>query len=76
VIQRKIKEWKRYYKVSETGDITHRYFVMNAFDGVLTMLGVVIGAYTSVVISDHFQSSVEKSQDQLLWTSLALAVHT
>jgi predicted membrane protein (TIGR00267 family) len=50
VIQSKIKEWKRYYKISEAGDITRRYFVMNAFDGALTMLGVVIGAYISGIL--------------------------
>lgn len=50
VIQSKIEEWKRYYKVSEVGDITRRYFVMNAFDGALTMLGVVIGAYISGIL--------------------------
>ncbi len=50
MIQTKIKEWKRYYKISEAGDITRRYFVMNAFDGALTMLGVVIGAYISGIL--------------------------
>jgi predicted membrane protein (TIGR00267 family) len=50
VIKSKINEWKRYYKVSEAGDITRRYFVMNAFDGALTMLGVVIGAYISGIL--------------------------
>ena len=40
-----IKRWKKYYEISSAGDITRRYFVMNAFDGALTMLGVVIGAY-------------------------------
>ena len=50
MIKSKIKQWKRYYKVSEAGDITRRYFVMNAFDGALTMLGVVIGAYISGIL--------------------------
>lgn len=50
MIKSKINEWKRYYKVSEAGDITRRYFVMNAFDGALTMLGVVIGAYISGIL--------------------------
>ncbi|MEA2055543.1 MAG: VIT1/CCC1 transporter family protein [Candidatus Thermoplasmatota archaeon] len=42
-----IKRWKKYYEISSAGDITRRYFVMNAFDGALTMLGVVIGAYVA-----------------------------
>ncbi|MCK4758208.1 MAG: VIT1/CCC1 transporter family protein [Thermoplasmata archaeon] len=33
-----------YAEISDVGSISRRYFVMNAFDGALTMLGVVIGA--------------------------------
>lgn len=42
-----VKKWKRYHEISNAGPITRRYFVMNAFDGALTMLGVVIGAAIS-----------------------------
>lgn len=44
-IKKTVKEWKRYHRISDVGSITRRYFVMNAFDGALTMLGVVVGAY-------------------------------
>ena len=51
MVKKKINEtlerWKRYHRISGVGKITRRYFVMNAFDGALTMLGVVIGAYIS-----------------------------
>ena len=46
-----IQRWKRYYKISEVGDISRRYFVMNAFDGALTMLGVIIGAYIAGILN-------------------------
>jgi len=46
-IKNTIKKWKKYHEISDVGSITRRYFVMNAFDGALTMLGVVIGAYIS-----------------------------
>ena len=46
-IKKTLKRWKRYHRISDVGKITRRYFVMNAFDGALTMLGVVIGAYVS-----------------------------
>lgn len=49
-VNRTIKKWKRYYRISEVGPITRRYFVMNAFDGALTMLGVVIGAYVAGIL--------------------------
>jgi len=47
-----LNKWKRYHKISDAGKITRRYFVMNAFDGALTMLGVVIGAYISGLIEN------------------------
>jgi predicted membrane protein (TIGR00267 family) len=34
-----------YHEVAEVGAIMRRYFVMNAFDGVLTTLGVLVGSY-------------------------------
>jgi len=48
--ERTLERWKRYHRISGAGDITRRYFVMNAFDGALTMLGVVIGAYVAGVL--------------------------
>jgi predicted membrane protein (TIGR00267 family) len=47
---KKINEWKRYYRISDAGTISRRYFVMNAFDGALTILGVIIGAYVAGVL--------------------------
>jgi predicted membrane protein (TIGR00267 family) len=46
-INNTIQRWKQYSEISNVGPITRRYFVMNAFDGALTMLGVVIGAFIS-----------------------------
>jgi predicted membrane protein (TIGR00267 family) len=46
-IKKTIKRWRKYSEISNVSTITRRYFVMNAFDGALTMLGVVIGAYFS-----------------------------
>jgi predicted membrane protein (TIGR00267 family) len=39
-----VERLKEYAAISNIGEISRRYFVMNAFDGALTMLGVVIGA--------------------------------
>ena len=50
VAKKTLKRWKQYSKISDVGQITRRYFVMNAFDGALTMLGVVIGAYVSGIL--------------------------
>ena len=50
-INKTLERWKRYHQISEVGDITRRYFVMNAFDGALTMLGVIIGAYMAGILN-------------------------
>jgi predicted membrane protein (TIGR00267 family) len=49
-IKKTIKRWKQYSRISDVAPITRRYFIMNAFDGALTMLGVVIGAHVSGVL--------------------------
>ena len=43
---------KAHLELSEVSEIARRYFVMNAFDGVLTMLGVIVGAYLAGSV-DH-----------------------
>ena len=47
-----IKKWKRYHEISNVGPITRRYFVMNAFDGATTILGIVIGAYFAEITQE------------------------
>lgn len=41
---------KTYFDITGVTEIARRYFVMNTFDGVLTMMGIVIGAYMSGVV--------------------------
>lgn len=38
---------RSYLKLTRSGAIARRYFVIGAFDGALTILGVIIGAYVS-----------------------------
>jgi predicted membrane protein (TIGR00267 family) len=49
-----LARWRLYWHVAEVGTQARRYFVMNAFDGALTMLGVVIGAYLSGITDPQF----------------------
>jgi len=44
---------RHYHRVAEVGQIARRYFAMNAFDGVLTTLGVLVGSYVGHVHSAH-----------------------
>ena len=39
-----------YLRVTKAQQILRRYFAMNAFDGAMTSLGVVIGAYISHIV--------------------------
>jgi len=38
-----------YTEISRIGEISRRYFVMNAFDGLLTIIGVIMGSFISGV---------------------------
>jgi len=49
-----VEKIRRYIRVSGVWEIARRYFVMNAFDGALTMLGVVVGAYIGGVNDPRF----------------------
>jgi len=40
-----LDRWKLYGEMTDLGEIARRYFVMNFFDGVLTVLGLVIGSF-------------------------------
>ena len=42
---------RHYHEVAQVGEIARRYFAMNAFDGVLTALGVLVGGYLGGVDS-------------------------
>ncbi len=40
-----IRTLRDYHRIARVGEIARRYFAMNAFDGVLTMLGILVGSY-------------------------------
>jgi predicted membrane protein (TIGR00267 family) len=46
---RKLHELREYSDIASIGEIARRYFAMNAFDGVLTIIGVLMGNYTARV---------------------------
>lgn len=63
-----LQQLREYEDIAEIGDIARRYFAMNAFDGVLTMIGVLIGNYSAGVESARVVISTG------LATSMAIAV--
>ena len=52
-MRRRIDLYREYLKTSRAHEIARRLFVMNAFDGALTIMGVVIGAHFSGVSDPH-----------------------
>jgi predicted membrane protein (TIGR00267 family) len=61
---RKLQEFREYDDIASIAEIARRYFAMNAFDGVLTIIGVLMGNYTAhvrdatVVIVTGFSTSI------------------
>jgi predicted membrane protein (TIGR00267 family) len=46
-LSEKLKNLRFNLKLTKSGAIARRYFVIGAFDGALTILGVILGAYVS-----------------------------
>lgn len=46
-----LAKYRRYLRLAGADEIARRYFVMNAFDGALTVMGIVLGAYIAGVES-------------------------
>jgi len=43
----RLKKIRFHFSITKTGAIARRYFVIGAFDGALTILGVILGAYVA-----------------------------
>ena len=62
--QRELRRLKEYDEVADISEIARRYFAMNSFDGILTILGVLVGNYLagvrtpSIVITTGMATSV------------------
>jgi len=46
-----LRKFKNYLRVTGADSISRRYFVMNSFDGAMTMLGVIVGAWASGAVN-------------------------
>lgn len=51
LLYRALQQLREYDDIAEISEIARRYFAMNAFDGVLTIIGVLMGNYTAGVRS-------------------------
>jgi len=59
-LKHKLRQFKEYDDIAEIGEIARRYFVMNAFDGILTIIGSYVAHVesASVVISTGLATSI------------------
>ena len=49
-----IDKIRHYIHISGVAPISRRYFIMNAFDGATTVLGVVVGAYAAGISNESW----------------------
>jgi len=59
-----LEKMRRYIKISEVAPISRRYFIMNAFDGATTILGIVIGAYVAEIANESW----------VIWSGLGVSL--
>ncbi len=52
-MRKRIDLYRKYLETTKAQEIARRLFVMNAFDGALTIMGVVIGAHFAGVSDPH-----------------------
>lgn len=45
MLHKRLETWREYNEISKAGDIARRAFANNSFDGILTMVGVVMGNF-------------------------------
>lgn len=64
----KIKEIKYYFTLADVSSISRRYFIIGFFDGILTILGLNIGAFLSKHINTELMISAT------IATGLALGI--
>ena len=48
----RLKKLRFHFELTKSGAIARRYFVIGAFDGALTILGVILGAYVAEASAD------------------------
>ena len=59
-----LEKIRRYIRISEVALISRRYFIMNAFDGATTVLGIVIGAYAAEITNESW----------VIWSGLGVSL--
>lgn len=53
-IREAVHNFRYLARVSGVGEFARRYFVMNSFDGVLTIIGIILGSYSVVGVDPKY----------------------
>ncbi len=53
-----MSKWKIYIKITDLGAISRRYFVNNFYDGMLTIIGVILGSFILFLNGDDIISEL------------------
>jgi predicted membrane protein (TIGR00267 family) len=48
-LRMQLEKFREYTEIADVAEIARRYFAMNAFDGVLTIIGVLMGSFIAEV---------------------------
>jgi len=59
-----LEKIRNYIRISGVAPIGRRYFIMNAFDGATTILGIVIGAYVAEITNQFW----------IIWSGLGATI--
>ena len=76
-VARDLRFIKSYLEIAGVKEIARRYFVINAFDGVLTILGVILGSYAisvknpSIIVSAGLGGCIAMGLSGFVGTLLA-----
>ena len=71
-----LQRLREYDRIADISQIARRYFAMNAFDGILTMIGVLMGNFTAgvsqatIVVSTGLATSIAMAMSGLWGTSM------
>lgn len=68
------QRYREYSEITNLGPIVRRYFVIGAFDGALTILGIIVGAYAAGAREDQLAIVLTASMSAAIALAVSSAV--
>jgi len=73
MVKKRIKKFREYSDITDLSSLSRRYFVIGTFDGALTILALVIGAYAGSAVV-HETEFVESLGTFIFATGFAMGI--